>query len=86
MMLLSSPSEANPEKFKNKSFHRKVCYIQCSKAKEQNFQFWKLLAAELDTHIKYVYTCYASPKLIKCHVMSPHQYGCQHSEKVFSIV
>ena len=29
------------------------------------------------------------PKLIKCHVMSLHQYGCQqlaHLEKVFRIV
>ena len=49
--------------------------LQCSKAKEQNFQFWKHLASELDINIKCVYkvhkgTCYASPKLIKCHVMS----------------
>ena len=29
--------------------------IQCSKAKEQNFQFWKHLAVMLDTHIKCVY-------------------------------
>ena len=28
--------------------------IQCSKAREQIFQFWKLLAVMLDTHIKCV--------------------------------
>ena len=33
-------------------------------------------------------TCYASLKLIKCHVMSPHQYGCQQSPdlEVFSLI
>ena len=29
-------------------------YIQCSKRREQNFQFWKLLAVVLDTNIKSV--------------------------------
>ena len=28
--------------------------VQCSKAREVNFQFWKLLAVVLDTHIKCV--------------------------------
>ena len=76
--------------------------VQCSKRREQNFQFWKLLAVVLDANIKSVevhkrsvhhsfyvlqfrgsigefrgsitsvsYTCYASPKLIKCHVTPP---------------
>ena len=64
--------------------------VQCSKTKEQNFQFWNLLAAEPDTNIKCVVKgvtqhllCF--PQII----LSPHQYVCQlspHSEKVFSIV
>ena len=28
--------------------------VQCSKAREQNFQFWKLLAVVVGTHIKCV--------------------------------
>ena len=28
--------------------------VQCSKAREQNFQFWKLLTVVVDTHIKCV--------------------------------
>ena len=42
------------------------CYI--APKQEKNFQFWKLLAAELDTHTSSVLTqyntCYASPKSI----------------------
>ena len=30
-------------------------YIQCSKAREVNFQFWELFAVVLDTHIKCVH-------------------------------
>ena len=43
--------------------------LQCSKAREENFQFWKHLAVVVDTHIKCVdkvhkvNTCYASPNL-----------------------
>ena len=33
---------------------RKDNELQCSKGREQNFQFWKLLAVVLDTNIKSV--------------------------------
>jgi len=36
------------------SFNDDKFDLQCSKGKEQNFQFWKLLAVVLDTHIKSV--------------------------------
>ena len=29
-----------------------IVWVQCSKARKQNFQFWKLLAVAVDTHIK----------------------------------
>ena len=34
--------------------HETSSKIQCSKAREVNFQFWKLFAVVLDTHIKCV--------------------------------
>ena len=31
-----------------------ILHVQFSKAREQNFQFWKLLAVVIDTHTKFV--------------------------------
>ena len=41
MMLFSSLSEANPEKFKNKSSYRKVCYVHVC------------MSCDIDQHLRY---------------------------------
>ena len=72
--------------------HQELHRVQCSKEKEQNFQFWKHFAAVLDTNIKCVYkvhkrngsTLVMLPRINR-HVMPSHEYGFQqsdHSEKV----
>ena len=38
----------------NTGSYNDAWYVQCTKAREENFQFWKLLAVVLDIHIKCV--------------------------------
>jgi len=42
----------------------KLLHVQCSKAREVNFQFWKLFAVVLDTHIKCVDKVRIDPTLV----------------------